>query len=226
MAPCAFATTDSTAKKVEPEKLLKKANKLFKKEDYENAVELYIEYGKATKTTDPEIFYKVGACYFRLDEFHHAQRFFKKVRQSEWHDYPYDYLFYSARTNHFLHEFHTSFEFYDRYLTIFNKHHLEDKKLVDQAEDLVYTAVYGKFYDLADTLIPVKIALEKLMASALLGRAFDEMEKRVFVKKLSGKVNTIFDEYAPRYFTRWQHVDLHFSQATGYWRRDHRRIFD
>ena len=57
---------------------LKKANELYKLEKYENAIEVYNEIIKSNNN-NPELFYNLGNCYFRLDEIGKSILYYEKA---------------------------------------------------------------------------------------------------------------------------------------------------
>ncbi len=58
-----------------------KADKFVEQGDYKSALGILLEYSK-TKTSDDVLFYKIGFCYFRLEDDKNAQTYFEKAIQA------------------------------------------------------------------------------------------------------------------------------------------------
>ena len=59
------------------EKLFKKANSLYQKSDYKNAIEQYNLILKNGRES-PSIYYNLGVCYYKLQEFKKSKNYFNR----------------------------------------------------------------------------------------------------------------------------------------------------
>ncbi len=180
-----------------PKKLRKTADKHLSKGEFVDALRNYLDYAKEVDNVEPEVNYKIGLCFVQLERPASAQKFFRVVRSQNWRPYPTEFEFYQARVFHLLHDFDSAHHYYERFLRRYNKDHVDDKKLEIAVEELVYPTIYGKLYEQNENLIPVKSAIEKLIASTEEGHKQKGHGRKVYVKALGPEVNTSHDEYAP-----------------------------
>ena len=180
-----------------PKKLRKTADKHLSKGEFVEALRNYLDYAKEVDNVEPEVNYKIGLCFVQIDRPASAQKFFRVVRSQNWRPYPTEFEFYQARVFHLMHEFDSAHHYYERFLRRYNKDHVDNKKLEITAEEMVYPTIYGKLYEQNEDLIPVKSAIEKLIASTEEGHKQKGHGRKVYVKPLGAEINSSQDEYAP-----------------------------
>lgn len=132
--------------------LLKDADEKFVQKDYSGAEKLYSQ-AYIKDTANPKLNYKLGVCYFELNNYEKAESFFLKTTSGV----SLELFRYKAAIAHFDHKFKKAINFYNGYKIINGKKDLTN----DEINVLIAKSIY------AESILqkPREVTIENLGAS-------------------------------------------------------------